>query len=418
MDTMADEDKNDIKVLRELGKKISDIASDPVNEERKKLWNRLNSLELVRPLVFIFEIPWHEMEYERELTPLCSNDFLRAIEINLRRKIYQWRHMPADMVVERIIYSPLAVGSTGIGLTEKFFSRSTDNRSDIISRRFNIQIKTEADLEKIKTPVITHNEEESNRRFCLLREIFHGILPVKKRGITQTSIAPWDVLVRFTGINEILSDMILRPDYVHKAISRIFEAYIRVLAQYNRLNLLSLNNDNSFLGGGLQYTDELPAPGFDPGHVRPEDIWGRTMSQIFSAVSPGMHDEFALCYERKYLSQFGLSYYGCCEPLHKKINILRQIPNLRKISMSPWVDAEEGAAVIGQDYVYSMKANPSLVGWENWDPETAREDLEDNLKKTKNCPTEIILKDISTVRYQPQRLWEWSEIAVQAASSL
>ena len=27
------------------------------------------------------------------------------------------------------------------------------------------------------------------------------------------------------------------------------------------------------------------------------------------------------------------------------------------------------------------------------------------------CPLEFILKDISTVRYQPQRLWEWERIA-------
>jgi hypothetical protein len=28
---------------------------------------------------------------------------------------------------------------------------------------------------------------------------------------------------------------------------------------------------------------------------------------------------------------------------------------------------------------------------------------------------EIIMKDISTVRYQPRRLWEWADIAGQVA---
>jgi hypothetical protein len=27
------------------------------------------------------------------------------------------------------------------------------------------------------------------------------------------------------------------------------------------------------------------------------------------------------------------------------------------------------------------------------------------------CPLEIILKDVSTVRHRPHRLWEWAEIA-------
>jgi hypothetical protein len=33
------------------------------------------------------------------------------------------------------------------------------------------------------------------------------------------------------------------------------------------------------------------------------------------------------------------------------------------------------------------------------------------LEKMKGCVVEVILKDISTVRYQPRRLWEWAETA-------
>ena len=29
------------------------------------------------------------------------------------------------------------------------------------------------------------------------------------------------------------------------------------------------------------------------------------------------------------------------------------------------------------------------------------------------CPLELILKDISTVNYEPQRLWRWAEIAME-----
>ncbi|HNS33125.1 MAG TPA: hypothetical protein PKN36_09185 [bacterium] len=406
----------DRKVLRELGKTIRDIAAEPVNGERKKLWNDLNSLQNVRPLVFIFEIPWHEMEHENELALLCEDPFLRGIETSMRRTIYQWRHMQGDMVVEEEIDCPLAISSSGMGIKEDVDISMTDNRSDIVSRHFKIQIKGEEDLDKIKMPVVSHNEDESERRFQLMGDIFEGILPVRKTGFKWTSVAPWDELVRFTGVDEILIDMVMRPDYVHKAIGRMTDVYLSALEQYQRSNLLSLNNDNCFLGGGLQYTDHLPKPDFEPSRVRPADMWGRTMSQIFSAVSPAMHDEFALQYELKYLSQFGLTYYGCCEPLHRKIGILRNVPNLRKISMSPWVDAEEGAEAIGIDYVYSMKPNPAFLGMEKWDPGLARRDLEQNLRRTRNCITEIILKDISTVRYQPQRLWEWASIAIEAAS--
>ena len=47
-----------------------------------------------------------------------------------------------------------------------------------------------------------------------------------------------------------------------------------------------------------------------------------------------MHDEFCVQYEMKWMERFGLVAYGCCEPLHNKIGMLRKIKRLRKISMS------------------------------------------------------------------------------------
>ena len=59
------------------------------------------------------------------------------------------------------------------------------------------------------------------------------------------------------------------------------------------------------------------------------------MAQIFASVSPGMHWEFELEYAVEWYRRFGLNYYGCCEPLHDRLDYISRIPNLRKISMSP-----------------------------------------------------------------------------------
>jgi len=94
------------------------------------------------------------------------------------------------------------------------------------------------------------------------------------------------------------------------------------------------------------------------------------------------------------------------------------IPNVRKISMSPWVDEERGAAEIGSDFVYSRKPNPVLVATDRFSADQVREDL----TKTRDicaeygCPLEFILKDISTVRYEPGRLSEWANIAMQVVT--
>jgi hypothetical protein len=130
-----------------------------------------------------------------------------------------------------------------------------------------------------------------------------------------------------------------------------------------------------------------------------------------------MHEEFALQYERRWMEQFGLNYYGCCEPLHAKVDLLKTIPNLRKISMSPWADVEEMVRETNGEIVLSYKPNPAVLAEDSWDPDAARRDLAEVLKRTRGCAVEIIMKDISTLRYEPQRLWEWSVIAMELATT-
>jgi len=162
-------------------------------------------------------------------------------------------------------------------------------------------------------------------------------------------------------VQELLTDLYDRPEFVHKAIDRLVNAYLSMLDQFEDQDLLRLNNTYYRIGsGGLGYTDELPAPDYDPGHVRAKDLWGSGAAQIFSDVSPRMHWEFAMQYEVRWLSRFGLNYYGCCDPLHRKMGILEKIPNLRKVSMSPWVDIDQAVANVGNRYVFSYKPNPAV----------------------------------------------------------
>jgi hypothetical protein len=95
--------------------------------------------------------------------------------------------------------------------------------------------------------------------------------------------------------------------------------------------------------------------------------------------------------------------------------VLRRIPNLRRVSMSPWTNPERGAAELRDEYVYSCKPTPALLAEERWRPDAARAYLRGILEKTRGCRLEIIMKDISTLRYEPQRLWEWERMAMELA---
>ena len=408
----------DVRVLRELAERYAGIAALPVQEERRRMWRRLNDLEPERPLVWVNEVCWNEMDHDGSLRLRCSNEVCLRIETGLRRTIYQWDHLRGDMVVEPVFHSPLIIRNTGFGISPVVDVAVIDETSEVASRRFHNQIHGEEDLEKIRPPQVSFDARRTEEFMAAYGRVFEGILPVRKRGSTGFWFAPWDDIVFWMGAEEVLTGLATRPELMHRLIRRLMDAYLDGLAQFERLNLLALNTCNVRIGSGAYgHTGGLPQPDFDQEHVRPIDIWGSAAPQLFGCVSPQMHKEFGVDYELEWLRKFGLTYYGCCEPLHDKLEVLRAIPNLRKISASPWADVRAMAREIGRDYVISLKPNPALLAAPSWSPDQVRAELAAKLVAARGCNVEIVLNSISTVRRQPQRLWQWVEAAAEAAAS-
>lgn len=400
----------DKDILKHLGKRVAEIAQDPVQTRKVDDWKALNGLNPNRPMFMIDQIPWHEMNVNGELTCHCEDEFYRELEWDLRRRIYRWEHMPADFVVHPTIEVPKVSRDTGFGINADRDVAVLDDASDVVGQHFNDQIKTEEDIDKITPPRVEFDREATDERVARAREIFDGILEVRPQG-QFPHYAMWDILAMWRSPDAILYDLIDRPDFLHAICERLTEAHLTWLERLKEECLLGHDQDTIHCTGA--YTDELPAAGFDPEQPRPEDNWTFGMSQIFSTVSPEMHEEFERPYLSQWFERFGLVYYGCCEPLDNKMDLVRKLPNIRKVSMSPWVDQEKGARAIGGDFVFSRKPNPARLTGDNWNPEAVEKDLRETLTVCRHhgCPCELILKDISTVNYEPERLWKWNDIA-------
>lgn len=409
--------KTDRDILRSLAGRIAEIAALPVHEKTRAEWRRTNALKVGKPMISIIQQPWNELwAVDDELELQTTDQFCRDIEWGLRCTLYQWDHMRGDMVIDPVYYTPLVIHDSGFGITSDAQTIQQGDKGGIYAYGYHQQINEEKDVEKIKDPVLSLDMEATDQNVEKLSYIFGDILPVKPIGVLHYWFAPWDALVQWWEVQQVLMDIVVRPELVHLAMDRLVNAYLARLRQWRELNVLAQTDGNYGVGsGGFGFTDELPKPGFDPNHVRTQDQWGCATAQIFSSVSPAMHEEFALQYERRWLENFGLTYYGCCEPLHEKLDVLASIPNLRKISMSPWADLDIAVPKINGKYVLSLKPSPAVFATDEWNPTQAEANLVDALEKTKGHPTEIILKDISTVRNDPKRLWEWNDMAVEVA---
>ncbi|MEW6749620.1 MAG: hypothetical protein AB1505_01410 [Candidatus Latescibacterota bacterium] len=404
--------RRDREVLRSLASQVAQIAALPVQQETRALWKALNRLQPVRPMVMIDQVCWHEMDVDGELALQTADPFCRGLEARLRQTLYQWKHMRVDMVVEPVFDIPRVIHNTGFGISTSEQVSVLDPRNSVVGHRYLDQLATEADVARIQIPQVSLDAEATERVEAMAHEVLDGILAVRMQGVFP-AFAAWDAIVQWHGVESLLLDMVERPAFMHGIMARLTEAYLGMLDQLEAQGLLGYGQGTIHCSGA--HTDELPAPGFQAAHPRPRDLWTCGMAQIFSTVSPAMHQEFELDYANRWYARFGLVYYGCCEPLDDKIGIIRRTPHVRKISMSPWVNVAKGAERIGRDYVFSRKPSPALLAPDSWCPQAVEQDL----RATAQCcarqgtPLEFILKDISTVRYQPQRLWEWAQVAMR-----
>ena len=366
---------NDTTILRELGQRVAEIAALPVQQETIRLWKALNGLRPARPMVLIDQIPWHEMDVDDELTLRSEDPFCQGLETRLRRTLYQWRHMPVDMVVEPWIEIPKKIDGAHFGI--RAIERPGRPGPGKRCRRALLH-RPAADRGRPRED--PHARDPSGRRGhrpCRDRahEIFDGILDVRMQGV-HPGFAPWDRIVEWHGVEAALIDLVDRPDFMHKIMARVTEANLSLLDQLEAQGLLG--QPQSLIHCTGAYTDELPAPGFDPQRPRsqgPVDVGHgadlrrrslRRCTRSSRSTTP-----------RRWYERFGLVYYGCCEPLDRKMTrSCRKIPNVRKISMSPWVERSSGApSEIGGDFVFSRKPSPAFLAGDRFHPDAVRADL-------------------------------------------
>lgn len=398
--------QHDRLILRDLAKRVAEIAELPVMTERKALWTRHNSLKPCQPMILVFpEGSWGE------LLPVsvfqCEDEALRGMEFELRHRIYTYERFKSDNIIEKEWIVNKVIHNSGWGV-EAHHHASTTSRG---AWAFDPVIKEPADLQKLKFPEISVDAQADAQNLAAAQELFGDILDVKLKGVAHISFHLMGIYSGWRGLEEVMLDMYEEPQMLHDAMAFLEEGHRRLVQQYVDLNLLCLNNDNTYHNsGGNGFTDELPLPDYNPDCIRLCDMWGSAEAQEMAQVSPEQHAEFILPYEKRLLEPFGLTGYGCCEDLTAKLDDVFTIPHIRRISISPWANVDICAEKLQRNYIFSWKAHPAhLAG--GFDAQFVQEYIQHTLDAAKGCALEMILKDTHTCDNTPERFDQWTQIA-------
>jgi hypothetical protein len=398
--------RKDQKILRTLAAQVSEAASHPIMDERRRLWVKHNQLKPERPMILVFpEGSWRELLPESSM--LCEDETARLWEWNLRSRLYTYAHFQDDTVLEKTwtILKRVHVSDWGVEI------QRSDKTQETGSWYFIPALADFDDMHRLHFPQVKVDEEGSQRDLEQAQEVFGDILDVRQKGVAHISFHLAALYSDLRGLENTYTDMIEHPDEMLDLLDFLTRGLAQMVEQFEALNLLSLNNDDTYhSSGGVGYTEELPASGFNPERVRTIDMWSSAESQEYAVVSPRMHRRFALDFEKRLLARFGLNGYGCCEDLTHKLEDVLAIPNIRRISISPFANVEKCAEILGKRAIYSWKPQPQhLVG--NFEAGTIHQYLSAAIQATRDCVLEIILKDTHTCENRPERFDEWTRIA-------
>lgn len=402
--------KDEIAVLRELAHKYADIAALPVQSEKRRLWLKLNTLHMERPMVLIDQIPWNEMDVDGSLVCRVQDKYWRNVENNMRTTIYKWEHMPADMVVNPYICLPKPIRNTGWGIEVKrknmiiLEKGATSSSSEFIN-----QIRGPEDIERIHMPEITLDVAREAEIIKQAKTVFEGIIDFHMVGVTM-HLGIWDTISFWMGVTNCYIELIDRPEMMHMLMEKLTQGLLCMIEQYNRLELFDLYTNVTHCS--QTFLPDMPKEG---DHALSGNVWAFGLAQLFTSVSPEITDEFEVQYMKRVFPYFGAIYYGCCDRLDDRMDYIRKLPKIRKLSCSPWSEREHFAEVMPDYCVMSNKPSPAFLATGTLDEDAVRADIRRTIDAARRCgrSLELILKDISTVQHNPACLWRWHDIAME-----
>ena len=404
--------QTDRSILRDLAKQYAELCHQDVQDQRRDVWRRHNSLEPTPPPIYVRAFAWIEMSQSHLL---CQDPFYHPYEDFFRQMIFR------DAFEDDYILEPwITVNAARVTPPEGLWGLPVAWTGRVYGGAgvWDPPIKEHADIERLMEPHHIIDDEETSRRVARLDETIGDIITINvDRG---PAYRMWDAdistrIAELRGLEQLMWDMMDRPAWLHRLLAFMRDGILQTHQEAEAAGDWTLCDHQN---QAMPYAQELEDPAANSESVTRKELWTFCASQETTGVGPQLFDEFMLQYQIPIIAPFGLAAYGCCEDLTHKIPVLRKIPNLRRIAVAPAADVARCAEQIGRDYVLSYRPSPADMVAYGYSPERIRTILRHDLALCRDCCVDITLKDVETVQGDPHRIRHWVEITREVIGEL
>ncbi|MDH7570157.1 MAG: hypothetical protein QHJ73_11295 [Armatimonadota bacterium] len=395
--------------VRHLARRVAEIAHSEENQRVYRRWRDVNALRRPdRAPVYCRPVgAWEELLPEAALR--CADPYYRSVERDLRRLLIK-HDIGDDTPFDP--YFPVNA-SFRCDPPNVWGVQAARHRPSTAGGAwaYDPPLKSDADFQRLQLPVYTYDAPRTEAALQRAHDLLGDILPVQRQCGAPLSPTLCTDAADLRGLEALMLDMAEAPERVHRLMAHLRDGVLGAMDQVEATGLLTPNNT-----GPMFCSDPIgpaPSPG-GSGTVTFRHCWGAANSQEFDQVSPGMWEEFLLQYQKPILARFGITQYGCCENLTRKIPGVLSIPNLRVFVCSAWTSLDKVIEHAGRSHVIMWRQKASDVVFPHHTDGIARH-LDEGMRRLKGCAYQVVLRELQTLAGHPDRLHAWTRLAIEAA---
>ncbi len=397
-------------VLMDLAEQAIELWRSEKQERRRRLWaDHFNGRTREVPVSCAMfqgaqDLVWQQILPEE--TFVHKEGLARTIEVHLRHTLWRAENVPDDtpnnptlklwalppLGEDELWGVPLAYESTGVSGGAYKPKPPLENPEDIARLRMP---QFRADLESVE------------RRREQVDELIGDALPVVFQ-CNALHNGPFEWAVRLRGMDNLLLDCYDRPEWLKELMDFLSRAMVAYHQQRDAAGFVEAGLEN-YLHSPW---DDVPA---GKEHCL-SGGWGYLHAQSAASYGPDTYAEFVHPYNVPIAELWGKVYYHGCEDLTRKVEAIRELPNLREFHVSPWSQVAPIAEALPEHVVMEVHSHPTNVLF-LWDESEMREELQDLAGDAGAQPFNLKLCDIQTINGDGgEALITWSRVAREIAA--